>query len=114
MTTVKKSQTKETEKSDLTLVIQGDYKDFHDFYNSNKQTLYEKIVDLFALIATDKKELGSLLVFYDIEKTTFNTSFHFGKKDKEMLKEVFIPYFRDLEEYETCSRVTTLYDSLVN
>jgi len=114
MPTAKKVNTKEQIDADLTLKISGDYKDFHDFYSSNKQLVYEKILDLFTIISTDKKEIAKLVVFYDIEKTTFNTAFNFGKSDKEMLKEVFIPYFSEMEEYETCSRVTKLYDTLSN
>lgn len=114
MTTVKKTKEKESEKADLTLIIEGDYNNWQDFYNSNKHTVYENIVNLFTLIATDKKETGSLIVFYDIEKTTFNTAFHFGKDDKEMLKDVFIPYFSEIEEYETCSKVSELYKTLNN
>jgi hypothetical protein len=114
MTTVKKMKLNESENTDLKLIIEGNYKDWEDFYKNNKQTVYENIVDLFALISTDKKETGSLIIFYDIEKTTFNTVFHFGKSDKEMLKDVFIPYFSGIEEYETCSKVTSLYNTLSN
>lgn len=112
MTTIKKSKTKEPINADLTLVIKGDYKDFKNFYDTNKQTIYENIVDLFNLILTDNKEPASLVVFYDIEKQTFHTEFTFKKSDKEMLKSVFLPYFTEIEEYETCTKVSNIYKGL--
>jgi len=96
----------------ITLTIEGNYKDFKDFYDNNKEVIYRGIVETFEGMKTDRRKKLTLLVLGKICDFEWDTEFHFSKTDTKTLLRDVMPFFEQIEDYETCFEIKKLHDCL--
>ena len=99
-------------KPDMVLNIEGNFKDFTDFYDENKEIIYKNILNLFDTLLETKQKKLTLSVVAKIRGLEWDTDFTFSKNDKETLIRDVMPYFEQTEDYETCSKIIKLHESL--
>jgi hypothetical protein len=94
------------------LKLEGKYKDFTDFYDENKETIYKSIIDVFKEFKETKKTKLTLNISAKIKGLEWDTEFNFDRSETIVLKRDVMPYFEEIEDYETCGEVLKLYDCL--
>ena len=100
------------QKPYIKLEIEENYKDFNDFYQTNKDTIYKNIVALFRGLTKTKKKYLKLLIHSQIDEFTWGTEFIFDKSQKDLLMNDILPYFEENEEYEVCAEIVDIYQIL--
>ena len=94
------------------LELKGKYNDFTDFYDENKRIIYESIFDVFKEFRNTKKKKLTLFVSAKIRELEWDTEFNFHKEESVVLKRDLMPYFEEIEDYETCNEINNLYKEL--
>lgn len=94
------------------LIIQGKYEEFKDFYDYNKELIYKSIIDVFKGFKNSNKRVLKLYVSAKIKDLEWDTEFKFNRKETIILKRDLMPYFENIEDYETCSEIISLYNYL--
>lgn len=94
------------------LVFKGKYKEFSDFYDINKETIYKGILEVFNEFKTTRKKSLELYISAKIQNLDWDTEFTFHKEESIVLKRDLIPYFENIEDYETCLEIDNLYKEL--
>ena len=106
-----------TKKSNSTfkkLVISGNYNEFNDFYEKNKEIIYKSIIELFSEFKKTRKRTLSLHVSARIKGLEWDTEFNFNRNESIVLKRDVIPYFEEKEDYETCGEIINLHKDLTS
>lgn len=101
-------KTKPTKK----LVFKPEYEHFFDFFESNKGEIYKAIVEIFELFKTVKKNKLSLQVNARISEFSWKADFHFFRDESIVLERDLLPYFEQIEDYETCEQIKILHKEL--
>ncbi len=70
------------------LKIEGNYKEFNDFYDVNKELIYKSIIDLFHEFKKTRKRTLTLYVSAKIKGLEWDTEFNFTKNESFVLKGV--------------------------
>ena len=96
------------------MYIKGKYEDFSDFYDINKKSIYENILEVFYGFKDNKKRILTLYIQAIIQGLEWDTEFKFHKKESIILKRDLIPYFEEIEDYETCIEINNLYKELTS
>jgi hypothetical protein len=97
------------------MYIKGKYEDFTDFYTINKKPIYENIIEVFKGFTGDsKKRVLTLYLQAIIQGLEWDTEFKFNKSDTIVLTRDVIPYFEEIEDYETCQEVRNLFIELTS
>jgi hypothetical protein len=96
------------------LIIKGKYEEFKDFYDVNKELIYKSIIDVFRGFKKNKKRVLKLYISAKIKDLEWDTEFKFNRKETIILKRDLMPYFEQIEDYETCSEIISLYNDLTN
>ena len=94
------------------LTLSKNYPDFDSFYYESKETIYRKLIDAFEKVNIPENKTTNLTVVGNIQGKPFNSKFIIEKSNLGLLMSVLIPFFEDMEDYETCSKIVKLYDSL--
>lgn len=94
------------------MLIKKNYSSFDDFYKHEKHNIYNEILNIFDDILKGNIKESKLLVIARIDGVIFNTDFKINRNNTSLLTETIIPYFEQLEEYETCQRVKELLSCL--
>jgi len=94
------------------LELKGKYDDFSDFYDHNKKIIYESILDVFKEFKTTRKKKLTLFVSAKIKGLEWDTEFNFHKEEAVVLKRDLMPFFEEIEDYETCGEINNLYKEL--
>lgn len=94
------------------LKLSGKYNSFPQFYDQNKEMIYRTIVDVFEAFKTKKNANLLLVVSAKIEDIAWKTEFNFNRKESIILKRDIMPYFEEIEDYETCERIKNLHKEL--
>jgi hypothetical protein len=94
------------------LIIKGKFNDFTDFYDENKETIYQSIIEIFREFKTSKKRNLTLYVSAKIKNLDWDTEFNFKKDETIVLKRDLLPYYEDIEDYETCIEIKNIYNYL--
>lgn len=94
------------------LEIDGKYKGFSDFYDENKILIYKNIIDLFASFKDKTKNKLVLTISATIKGFDWETDMRFNRKDMIVLIRDIIPYFENIEDYETCNEIKILYGEI--
>jgi hypothetical protein len=55
-----------------------------------------------------------LLVTTDVGPLSWDTEFIFKKDEYEILVDQILPYYEEIEDYETCSKIKKLHESFEN
>lgn len=105
---------KKEKKPDIRLVFKGKYSDFKDFYDENKESIYRSIIELFKKFetTTTRKKTLTLSVAAKISNLDWDTEFNFTKSESIILKRDIMPFFEEVEDYETCSEIISLHKNL--
>lgn len=103
------------EKYDITLNIQKEYISFQEFYNDNKNDIFKSFLKLFYLMEKkyDKNEF-TLCINWKIINSDISTEYVYDRSSIDMLKDILLLYFEEIEEYEICSEILILYNQLKN
>lgn len=94
------------------LKINGIYSEFSDFYNINKELIYQSIIDIFNEFKTTRKKTLKLYISSKIQGLDWDTEFNFTRQDIIVLTRDIMPYFEGVEDYETCDKILKLYKEL--
>ncbi len=94
------------------LKIEGNYKEFNDFYDVNKELIYKSIIDLFHEFKKTRKKTLTLYVSAKIKGLEWDTEVNFTKNESFVLKRDLMPFFESNEDYETCSEIISLTKDL--
>lgn len=92
----------------MKLTISGKYDNYIDFYSFNKTTIYNNIISLFESFKENEKKRLVLKLSANIENMKWKTDLEFTREEIYVLKRDILPYFEELEDYETCERVVKL------
>jgi len=102
-------------ENDVTMVkldIEGKYIDFTDFYGVNKIIIYNNIINLFEDFKDKKKKLLVLELSANIQNIEWKTELEFSRKEIYILKRDILPFFEEIEDYETCEKVSKLCETI--
>lgn len=100
---------------DKELIFNGKYKDFKDFFEINKETIFKSIVDLFIDFRDEKNQKNlELRVAAKIKGLDWDTKFDFKREESIVLVRDIMPYFEEIEDYETCFKIYKLHQELTN
>lgn len=94
----------------LSLTLQGEYDNFTDFYDTNKKTIYEAIIETFGGFYDSENDKLKLVIFSKINDFEWETEFNFDRNDFKILNKDILPYFESLEDYENCLKIKKLYN----
>lgn len=94
------------------LKLKGKYDNFPQFYNQNKETIYKTIIDVFEAFKTKKVTNLVLVINAKIEEISWRTEFNFNRKESIILTRDIMPYFEEIEDYETCDKIKKLEKEL--
>ncbi len=94
------------------LIINGKYSEFGDFYDKNKELIYKSIIDLFSEFKTTRKKVLQLYIWSKIQGLEWDTEFNFKRQDSIVLTRDILPYFEEIEDYETCDKIIKLHKEL--
>lgn len=97
----------------ITLRINGKFKDFSDFYDENKDIIYENILNVFKEFKNTRKKSLVLHVSAKIMNVDWETEFIFHREESIVLKRDLIPYFEKIEDYEKCNEIKNIYLDLI-
>lgn len=96
------------------LILEGNYEQFGDFYNSNKGLIYRSLVETYKEFKKTDEKILTLYVVGKIHGLDFDTEFELDRTNVKSLKRDIIPYFEEIEDYETCNEIKSLYNELTN
>lgn len=105
---------KSTNPNSITLNIEETHDDFRKFYDNSKPVIFKTIIECFNILLTNpRKKKISLVVIGRISGYNWDTEFTFYKDDKQTLLRDVLPFFEQIEDYETCSEIINLHRELV-
>lgn len=96
------------------MYIKGKYEDFTDFYEQNKTSIYDSIIETFSGFIGNKKRILSLYIAAIIHGLEWDTEFKFERGDTIVLERDVIPFFESIEEYEKCEKAKKILEDLTN
>lgn len=105
---------KKTSKIFKHLSFEGRYNDFTDFYDENKTEIYKSIIELFSEFKKTKKKSLNLQISAKIKGLDWDTEFLFKRDETIILTRDVMPYFENIEDYETCSEIFELNKDLTS
>jgi hypothetical protein len=108
------TKSKKTSNIFKELSFEGKYNDFTDFYNENKTEIYKSIIELFSEFKQNKKKSLNLQISAKIKGLDWDTEFNFKRDETIILTRDVMPYFENIEDYETCSKIFSLNKDLTN
>lgn len=103
---------KNNETSVKKLTIKGDYVGFSDFYGINKSIIYKNIIDLFGDFKNKDKTNLILILSAKIKELNWETELKFNRKETIVLVRDIMPHFENIEDYETCGKIQSLYSEI--
>jgi hypothetical protein len=92
--------------------IKGNFEDFKEFYDQNKELIYKSIIDVFYEFKKTRKKTLTLYIGAKIKGLEWDTEFNFTKNESFILKRDIMPYFEEIEDYETCGEIISLHKEL--
>lgn len=91
------------------LKIDGEYSDFHTFYEKNKRIIYDSILESFDEFNQNDKIKHHVLQLSNVnEEDGWYAELDFKKEDYIILKRDLMPYYEKIEDYEKCSKIIEL------
>lgn len=90
------------------------YKSYSDFHGDNREIIYKTIIDLFKEFKVVRNKTLSFLISANIENIEWKTELSFNRGELFLLKKDVMPYFEEIEDYETCSEIISITKNLTN
>jgi len=94
------------------LSIKGKYNEFSDFYDVNKVVIYKNILKLFTSFKDKENTTLVLTISAKIKGLDWETDLKFTRDEINVLKRDIMPYFEEIEDYETCGKICKLHETL--
>lgn len=96
------------------LVFNENYEDFGDFYEKNKDIIYDETLKLFeGFINLEVKEV-SLIVCATIQTFDWSTEIKYTRQNYKILKKEILNYYESIDDFETCQKIINLYNELTS
>ncbi len=106
------NQSKRRKKPYKELIIKGVYKDWKSFYEPNKEDIYKSIIEIFEEFKNTRKKSLVLKLSAKFKDADWNTEFEFHRSETIVLKRDILPYFEEIEDFETCQQILDLKKEL--
>ena len=90
------------------LEYEMDFNSFDDFYGNSKPDIYKSILDIFDEFKTTDEKILTLGLSATIDGRKWGTHISLEKRQYFILKRDMLPYFEQIEDYETCKRIIEL------
>lgn len=94
------------------LIFKKKFKSYNHFHTENREKIYKSIVDLFQEFQFVKNKTLTVSISANIENIEWSTELTFNRDEFHILKKDVMPYFEDIEDYETCSKIVSITKSL--
>jgi hypothetical protein len=95
------------------LYIKGNYKNFNEFYDLNKNLIYSNIIEVLKGFTTSKKRKLTLYIQAIILGIEWDHEFLFEPQGGyKLLNDTILPYFEQIENYEKCNEILSILDLL--
>lgn len=91
------------------LVFKKPYKNYEEFYGDTKTEIYKSILELFKGFKDKRKKTQVLGISAVIKNENWDTELIFKRDEHIVLKRDLMPYFEDIEEFEICGEINSLY-----
>lgn len=95
------------------LILEGDAETFDEFMDNNREKIYRGIIEIFKNLKDSKRKKFILHLDTQIGTFAWNTDFEFTIEEAVVLYRDVLPYYQDIEDYETCQEVLDLYRHFV-
>jgi hypothetical protein len=95
------------------LILKQDYKNFSDFYNINKESIYRTLANLFKSLKRRDKQVVILVLGAKINGLQWETELKFKRQESVVLVRDILPFFEQNEDYETCGEITETYNKIL-
>jgi hypothetical protein len=105
---------KPTPQQNKKLIFKKCYKNYEEFYDDTKTEIYKSILELFKAFKDKRKKTQSLGISAIIKDEKWNSELVFKRDEHIVLKRDLMPYFENLEEFEICSEINSLYKEFTN
>lgn len=92
--------------------INGEYDNFTDYFEENKKEIYLNIIKTFEGFLNNRKKILTIYIYGIISLYSWESEIKINRSDIDFLIENLIPYFENIEDYETCGKVVELYNNL--
>lgn len=102
----------EDDAYDIILNIDVKYSSLEDFQETNKRAIFLNFIEIFRKMTVIEKPIISLCIIWNTDVIVMKTTYQIDKSDINILNEILLPYFLDIEDYETCSEIKILYEKL--
>ena len=96
------------------IIFNETYESFKDFYSNNNEIIYQGIIELFQEFINTKKKKLTLFVRGQINEIVWDTEFNFTREESYILTRDLLPYFENIEDFETCLLIKKTFESLNN
>ena len=90
------------------------YKNYDDFYSDTKTEIYKSIFEIFKEFKDRRKKTLMLSISAVIREENWCTELIFNRDEHIVLRRDLMPYFEDLEEFEICGEINSLYKEFTN
>lgn len=101
-------------KTTTVLNIEGEYEEFADFFEKNRGIIYKEIINLYSAFNKTKKRKMTLVVNAKISGFEWNADFNFFRDEYGILFCDVLPYYEEIEDYETCELIKNLHNDLTS
>ena len=91
------------------LIFNTLYKNYDHFYSEAKPEIYKSIFELFKEFRDKRKARVSLSISAMIREEKWDTELIFNRDEHIVLKRDLMPFFEDMEEFELCGEIDSLY-----
>lgn len=82
------------------------------FMMKTKESFTNRYSMFLKNLEPQKKKKLTLFVSAKIRGLEWDTEFNFHKEESVVLKRDLMPYFEEIEDYETCNEINNLYKEL--
>lgn len=94
------------------LIFKKKFKSYNQFHSENREKIYKSIVDLFHEFQLVRNKTLSVSISANIENIEWSTELTFNRDESYILKKDVMPFFEDIEDYETCSKILSITKNL--
>ncbi len=108
-----------TERDKFSVSVKGQYMNFEDFLDKNKDLIYGGVIDSFKELSGTRKRkikytVNATVKLDSNEIVEWKTEFLLLKNEPDILVDHIMVHYETKEDYEKCSEILNLYKELTN
>lgn len=99
----------------ITLRLDENYPTFDEFLKKSRTVIYKTLIDGYRELSKNPESFINVVVIAKAENREFETTYHINKNYDdviERLPNILIPYFENVEDYETCEEIRNIYEKI--